>query len=108
MSYNDTAHYEAEIFIESCLDAPLKPIAGTNHGKKWPRFKTNNTIAGCPMETAAEESLEASACNSQLMIALPLLCVHSVPERKAPYENSCCCHETAMRHYEKPRADRHC
>jgi hypothetical protein len=37
------AHYEAETLIENRLDAPLKPIVGTNHGRKWPRFKTNDT-----------------------------------------------------------------
>src|SRR5713101_3794621 len=36
------AHYEAETFIENRLDAPLKAIVGTNHGRKWPRFKTND------------------------------------------------------------------
>ena len=36
------AHYEAETFIENRLNAPLKPIVGTNRGRKWPRFKTND------------------------------------------------------------------
>ncbi len=36
------AHYEAETFIENRLDAPLKPIVGTNHGRKWPRLRTND------------------------------------------------------------------
>src|SRR6266516_6315554 len=62
--------------------------------KKLPFVQlARRTIPGCPMEIAAEESLGASACNSQLMIALPVLSVHSVPERKVPHENSCCCHE---------------
>ncbi len=36
-------HYVAETLIENRLDAPLKPIVGTNHGRKRPRFKTNDT-----------------------------------------------------------------
>jgi hypothetical protein len=38
------AHYAAETFIKNCLDGPLKPIVGTNYGRKWPRFKTNDTL----------------------------------------------------------------
>ena len=35
-------HYAAETFIKNRLDAPLKPIVGTSHGRKWPQFKTND------------------------------------------------------------------
>ena len=36
MSYNDTAHYVAEIFIKKRLDALLGPIVGINHGRNAP------------------------------------------------------------------------
>jgi len=39
------AHYDAETFIENRLDAPLKAIVGTNLGRKWPRFRTNDRKA---------------------------------------------------------------
>jgi hypothetical protein len=40
-------HYEAESYIENRLDVPLKPFVGINHGRKWPRFKTNDKDSCC-------------------------------------------------------------
>jgi hypothetical protein len=39
-------HYEAETLIENRLDAPLKPIVGTDEGRKWPLILTNDNIIG--------------------------------------------------------------
>src|SRR6266536_2240339 len=40
------------------------------------------------------------------MIALPVLCVHSVPAQRWPRENWWCCLGTAMKPYEPLKSDR--
>jgi len=43
MSCDALAQYMAENAIEICLEWPLKPIMGMNHGRKRPRILTNDT-----------------------------------------------------------------
>jgi hypothetical protein len=45
MSYDDTPHYEREIFLKNRLDVLLKPIVGKLSGKNAPQIKLNDTCS---------------------------------------------------------------
>jgi hypothetical protein len=46
MSYDDKVHYEAEPF-KKCLDALLKPIIDSNHGRNAPVIQANDIRTCC-------------------------------------------------------------
>jgi hypothetical protein len=52
MSYDDTPHYEREIFLKTRLDVLLKPIVGKLSGKNAPQIKLNNTTERAGVDEA--------------------------------------------------------